>query len=183
MDAMKARRRLNMFRRTVRATLILGLSLVFSAWGVSARQTPAPVFKDTTALPEGPAGARIKSLIEVLNSGSADRITRFLNDECAKGFREAAPGIRVLLAKLKDKDWFSGTVLVAKGANYGYGFTVVASPGGKAVGHSGGFDGINSQLDIYVETSCVVAAMSNIGMGASPLANKIGSILARVKGR
>jgi len=69
------------------------------------------------------------------------------------------------------------------GANYGYGFTVVVSPGGKAVGHSGGFDGINSQLDIYVETGTIVAVMSNVDMGASPLANKIGSILARVKGR
>jgi CubicO group peptidase (beta-lactamase class C family) len=70
-----------------------------------------------------------------------------------------------------------------KGANYGYGFTVVQSPGGKAVGHSGGFDGINSQLDIYVDTGYIVAAMSNIDMGASPLANKIGGILARVKAR
>jgi len=68
-----------------------------------------------------------------------------------------------------------------KGANYGYGFTVVNSPGGKAVGHSGGFDGINSQLDIYVDSGYIVAAMSNHDNGASPLANKIGRILARVK--
>ena len=47
-----------------------------------------------------------------------------------------------------------------KGANYGYGFTVVQSPGGKAVGHSGGFDGINSQLDIYVDSGYIVAAMA-----------------------
>jgi len=70
-----------------------------------------------------------------------------------------------------------------KNANYGYGFAVVQSPGGKAVGHSGGFDGINSQLDIYVDSGYIVAAMSNYDNGASPLANKIGSILARVKPR
>jgi hypothetical protein len=70
-----------------------------------------------------------------------------------------------------------------KEANYGYGFTVVQSPGGKAVGHGGGFSGINSQLDIYVDSGYIVAAMSNYDNGASPLANRIGRILARVKGR
>jgi CubicO group peptidase (beta-lactamase class C family) len=70
-----------------------------------------------------------------------------------------------------------------KGSSYGYGFAVVQSPGGKAVGHSGGFDGINSQLDIYVDSGHIVAAMCNYDNGASPLANKIGSILARVKAR
>ena len=70
-----------------------------------------------------------------------------------------------------------------KGANYGYGFTVVQSPGGKAVGHSGGFDGINSQLDIYVDSGYIVAVMSNYDNGASPLANRIGRTLARVKAK
>ena len=70
-----------------------------------------------------------------------------------------------------------------KGANYGYGFSVVQSPGGKAVGHSGGFSGINSQLDIYVDSGYIVAVMSNIDNGASPLGNRIGQILARVKMR
>ena len=69
------------------------------------------------------------------------------------------------------------------GNGYGYGFTVVQSPGGKVVGHSGGFAGINSQLDIYVDSGYIVAVMSNIDNGASPLANKIGRTLARVKGR
>jgi CubicO group peptidase (beta-lactamase class C family) len=70
-----------------------------------------------------------------------------------------------------------------KGANYGYGFQVVQGPGGKAVGHSGGFPGINSQLDIYVDSGYIVAAMCNYDNGASPLADKIGRILARVKTR
>jgi CubicO group peptidase (beta-lactamase class C family) len=70
-----------------------------------------------------------------------------------------------------------------KGSNYGYGFTAVQSPGGKAVGHGGGFPGINSQLDIYVDSGYIVAAMANIDNGANPLADRIGSILARVKVR
>ncbi len=70
-----------------------------------------------------------------------------------------------------------------KGANYGYGFRVAQSSMGKAVGHSGGFSGINSQLDIYVDSGYIVAAMCNYDLGASPLANRIGLILARVKAR
>jgi CubicO group peptidase (beta-lactamase class C family) len=68
-----------------------------------------------------------------------------------------------------------------KGGNYGYGFIVRQSPAGKAVGHSGGFDGINSQLDIYVDSGYILAVMSNYDNGASPLANKVGAILARIK--
>jgi hypothetical protein len=69
------------------------------------------------------------------------------------------------------------------GAGYGYGFTVAQGPAGKVVGHSGGFDGINSQLDIYVDSGTVVAVMSNYDNGASPLANRIGLILSRVNNR
>ena len=69
----------------------------------------------------------------------------------------------------------------AKGSNYGHGFQVVQGPGGKTVGHSGGFDGINSRLDIHLGSGFIVAAMSNTDGGAGPLANRIGQILARVK--
>jgi CubicO group peptidase (beta-lactamase class C family) len=68
-----------------------------------------------------------------------------------------------------------------KGENYGYGFTVAQGPAGKVVGHSGGFDGINSELDIYVDAGYIVAVMSNYDNGASPLADRIGRTLARVK--
>jgi CubicO group peptidase (beta-lactamase class C family) len=85
---------------------------------------------------------------------------------------------KLVSAKTRELMWTD-----AKGANYGYGFTVVQSPGGKAVGHSGGFDGINSQLDIYVDSGYIVAAMGNTDNGASPLADRIGGILARVKAR
>jgi len=66
-------------------------------------------------------------------------------------------------------------------ANYGYGFTVVQGPTGKVVGHSGGFSGINSNLDIYLDKDYVVAVMSNISNGASPLADRISQLLTRVK--
>jgi CubicO group peptidase (beta-lactamase class C family) len=70
-----------------------------------------------------------------------------------------------------------------KGSNYGYGFQVVQGPAGQVVGHSGGFSGINSRLDIYVDSGYIVAAMCNYDNGAGPLAARIGEILARVKAR
>ena len=68
-----------------------------------------------------------------------------------------------------------------KGENYGYGFSVAQGPGGKSVGHSGGFQGINAQLDIYVDSGYIVAVLANRDNGASPLADRIGSALSGVK--
>ena len=66
-------------------------------------------------------------------------------------------------------------------ADYGYGFSVSEGPAGKVVGHGGGFDGINSNLDIYLDSGFIVAVMSNVDGGASPVARKIGHLLARIK--
>ncbi len=67
------------------------------------------------------------------------------------------------------------------GASYGYGFGVEEGPSGKVVGHGGGFDGINSKLDIYLDRGYIVAVMSNTDSGASPVAQKVGQILARLR--
>jgi CubicO group peptidase (beta-lactamase class C family) len=67
------------------------------------------------------------------------------------------------------------------GANYGYGFTVEEGPNGRVVGHSGGFDGINSNLDIYLDKGYIVAVMSNTDNGASPVAQRTGQVLARLR--
>lgn len=45
---------------------------------------------------------------------------------------------------------------------YGYGFSV--SPDGRVVGHSGGFPGISSNLDIHPATGQVMVILSNYGM-------------------
>ncbi|MDH4196940.1 MAG: beta-lactamase family protein [Candidatus Aminicenantes bacterium] len=67
------------------------------------------------------------------------------------------------------------------GAGYGYGFTVSSGGAGKVVGHSGGFPGINSKLDIYLAAGYIVAVMSNIDSGASPVAAAVGQKLARLR--
>jgi CubicO group peptidase (beta-lactamase class C family) len=46
-------------------------------------------------------------------------------------------------------------------AKYAYGFFDETSRGTRIVGHSGGFPGINSQLDIYLDKGYTVAVMSN----------------------
>jgi len=67
------------------------------------------------------------------------------------------------------------------GANYGYGFSVTTGAAGKVVGHAGGFDGINSNLDIFLDSGYIVVVMSNTDRDASPVAAKIGGFLGRVK--
>lgn len=67
------------------------------------------------------------------------------------------------------------------GEGYGYGFGIEEGPSGKVVGHSGGFAGINGKLDIFVDKGYVVAVLSNVDNGASPLAFRISQLLARVK--
>jgi CubicO group peptidase (beta-lactamase class C family) len=58
---------------------------------------------------------------------------------------------------------------------YGFGFGI--QEGGRIVGHSGGFPGINSQLDIYVGDDYTVAVMSNYGQGAQPIVEKARTLL------
>ncbi len=58
-------------------------------------------------------------------------------------------------------------------AGYGYGFTVKSGNIGKVVGHGGGFPGLNSQLDIFLDNGYVVCVMSNYDRGAGPVAKKI----------
>jgi len=67
------------------------------------------------------------------------------------------------------------------GESYGYGFRIAEGANGKVVGHSGGFPGINANLDIFLDRGYVVAVLSNYDRGASPVAEKISQLLARVK--
>jgi CubicO group peptidase (beta-lactamase class C family) len=63
--------------------------------------------------------------------------------------------------------------------NYGYGFIIDRNP--NIVGHSGGFPGINSQLDIYLNNDYTIAVMSNYSGGAQPIADKARMLLAAIK--
>jgi CubicO group peptidase (beta-lactamase class C family) len=55
----------------------------------------------------------------------------------------------------------SGKVDTATNEKYGYGFFCRTINGKRIVGHSGGFLGINSQLDIHLDTGYTIVVMSN----------------------
>ena len=58
---------------------------------------------------------------------------------------------------------------------YGYGFGVGADG---IVGHSGGFPGISSNLDIFKGTGYVAVVLSNYGRGSEPVVQKIRRLVA-----
>lgn len=58
---------------------------------------------------------------------------------------------------------------------YGYGFGV--DPQSNIVGHSGGFPGISSNLDIFKGTGYVAVVLSNYGGGSQPVVEKIRSLV------
>lgn len=55
--------------------------------------------------------------------------------------------------------------------DYGFGFQI--NPGGKSFGHSGGFPGINSNLDIYPGSGWTAIVMSNYSRGGGPVIQKM----------
>ena len=67
-----------------------------------------------------------------------------------------------------------------RGGSYGYGFSVRATPDDRIVGHSGGFSGISSNLDIFLDTGYVAVVLSNYSGAARPLRAKIRSLLLRI---
>lgn len=90
----------------------------------------------------GPAGGGFSTAPDLLRFATAMQEHRLL---------DAAHTELVLTGKV---DAFPGT-------KYGYGFIDDRSNGTRVVGHSGGFPGINSSLDMYVDLGYTVIVMSN----------------------
>jgi CubicO group peptidase (beta-lactamase class C family) len=64
--------------------------------------------------------------------------------------------------------------------DYGFGFQI--DEGGRVVGHSGGFMGIDSRLDIYVGEDYTVAALSNYGSGTELVMNMARKLILARRG-
>jgi hypothetical protein len=60
-----------------------------------------------------------------------------------------------------------------KSPDYGYGFQISNRDGVAIVGHSGGFAGINSNLDMIIGTGWTTIVLSNYGRGSEPMQEKI----------
>ena len=61
---------------------------------------------------------------------------------------------------------FDGKVTRVDNIKYAYGFSNRIENGHKIIGHSGGFQGINSVLSMYVDLGYTIAVMSNADRGA-----------------
>lgn len=66
-------------------------------------------------------------------------------------------------------------------SGYGYGFGIKKSSKGKIVGHNGGFPGLNSSLDIFLDQGYIIVVMSNYDQGASPVVRHIKNLVLRLK--
>ena len=64
---------------------------------------------------------------------------------------------------------------------YGYGFGVGKDALGRRAGHSGGFSGIASVLDIYLDTGWTVVVLSNVDGGMPPVAQKLRETAGRIR--
>ena len=89
----------------------------------------------------GPAGGGFSTVEDLFRFATALRSHRLLSREYTELVLSAKPE--------------------ANSPDYGYGFTVRGAAGKRVVGHGGGFPGINSNLEVYLDTGYTTVVMSN----------------------
>jgi CubicO group peptidase (beta-lactamase class C family) len=62
--------------------------------------------------------------------------------------------------------------------DYGFGFGIRGAPDNRIVGHAGGFAGISSNLDIFLDSGYTAAVLSNYDGAARPVSEKIRTLIA-----
>ena len=62
--------------------------------------------------------------------------------------------------------------------DYGFGFAVGGGAAGRVVGHSGGFSGISSNLDIFLDSGHTAIVLSNYSGGSGPIRQKMQELVA-----
>jgi CubicO group peptidase (beta-lactamase class C family) len=74
----------------------------------------------------------------------------------------------------------TGKVPTGRRGEYGYGFFVEDHHGTRIAGHGGGFPGINSALDMYLDNGCTVAVMANYDPPAAQrVADKLRALITQ----
>ncbi|HLK60471.1 MAG TPA: serine hydrolase domain-containing protein, partial [Chthonomonadaceae bacterium] len=116
----------------------------------------------------GNAGPRNNIFLHVMRGGPAGGGYSTVED--LTRFSEALLGGKLLDKKYVDL-LLTGKVEVGRepGVRYGYGFFTRNENGQRIVGHSGGFPGISSNLEIYLDSGYTVAVMSNYDPGTAEL--------------
>ena len=62
--------------------------------------------------------------------------------------------------------------------DYGFGFGAGGTPGDRKVGHSGGFSGISSNLDMFLDSGYTAIVMSNYDGGSRAVSSKMQQLIA-----
>ena len=94
-------------------------------------------------------------------------------------FAEALRSGKLVEPSTLDRLWSPKPALASN--EYGFGFGLRQGPGGRSVGHSGGFPGISSNLDIWPESGYVAVVLSNLDGGSEAIVEKIRELLGRMR--
>ena len=82
-------------------------------------------------------------------------------------FARALTGGRLLGSDMTAKVLSAKTELGSP--EYGYGFSIDTVAGERVVGHSGGFPGISSNLDVFLDSGYVAVVLTNLDQAAGPV--------------
>jgi CubicO group peptidase (beta-lactamase class C family) len=94
-------------------------------------------------------------------------------------FAEALRAGRLVQAATLERLWSAKPDLASP--RYGYGFGLGNESGGRVVGHSGGFDGISSNLDIFRDSGYVAVVLSNVDGGSEAVTQKMRELVGRIR--
>jgi CubicO group peptidase (beta-lactamase class C family) len=94
-------------------------------------------------------------------------------------FAEAMRNGKLVRPATRDQLWSAKPGLGSP--EYGFGFGVGTDALGRSVGHSGGFPGISSVLDIYPDAGWTIVVLSNVDDGMPPVAQKLRETAARIR--
>ncbi|HYN01305.1 MAG TPA: serine hydrolase domain-containing protein [Vicinamibacteria bacterium] len=109
----------------------------------------------------GPAGGGYSTARDLLAFAEAMRKGKLVSATTARLLWSAKPELR--------------------SPDYGYGFGVGTDSLGPRVGHSGGFSGIASVLDIYLDSEWTLVVLSNVDGGMPPVAQKLRETAGRIR--
>jgi CubicO group peptidase (beta-lactamase class C family) len=110
----------------------------------------------------GPAGGGFSTAEDLLKFDIALRANKLIS-----------PASRELLMTPKPE---------LKSPDYGYGFgTGKSDKFGRTAGHSGGFPGISSILEMYLDSGFTVVALTNYGVGSQMVQQKVESLLGDLR--
>jgi len=94
-------------------------------------------------------------------------------------FAEAMRKGKLVSPATRDRLWSAQPDL--NSPEYGFGFGIGKDSLGRSAGHSGGFPGISSVLDIYLDTGWTVVVLSNVDDGMPPVAQKLREVAGRIR--